>query len=223
MITKTILVLAAATFLANSSMAAPIDGITLSEDGRTAVFSESSGYLTTPPVHEAGTKTLFSNIGTKYPKGEYFCCFGDTISGPDSVVGSQNWAAAQFASADDAIVTEIDVAAEWAGGTNEITINLYADKGGVPGKLLKTFKATGLEGVSTCCAFAVGKDKTGIAIKGGRPYWVALTTGDPDTFAIWVDNSTDQIHGLPLAGNTGTGWLAAGYQIPQLSFGVFGK
>jgi hypothetical protein len=187
-------------FAATAAAAATVNGITLSDDHRTALFAEGSAYFMPPPVHDKATKTIFSNIGVKYPKGEYFCCFGDTVSGPDSIVGSQNWVAAQFASADDTTVTEIDVAAEWADGTNEIDIGLYEDKGGIPGRLLKQFKATGLQGISGCCAFAVGKDKTGIAIKGGRPYWVALTTGAPDTFAVWVDNSTDQIHGIRLPG-----------------------
>jgi hypothetical protein len=223
MIARTLPVLAAAAFVAGAAAAATVDGINLSDDGRTAQFAKGSAYFMPPPVHDRATKTIFSNIGAKYPKGEYFCCFGDTISGVDSVIKSQNWVAAQFASLNDVMVTEIDVAAEWASGTDEIDIGLYEDKDGIPGRLLKRFKATGLQGISGCCALAVGKDTTGIAIKGGRPYWVALTTGHPDTFAVWVDNSTDQIHGLPLAGNTGSGWKAGGYQIPQLSFGVFGK
>ena len=168
-------------------------------------------------------RAIFSNIGVKYPKGEYFCCFGDTISGANSIVGSQSWVAAQFGSLDDATVTEIDVAAEWAAGTNEIEIGLYTDKDGIPDKLLKSFKVTGLQGVSGCCGLAVAKDQKGIAIKGGRSYWVAVTTPASDTFAVWADNSTDQIYGLPVAENSGSGWQNAGYQIPQLSFGVFGR
>jgi hypothetical protein len=217
------LILAFAIFAAGSARAASMDGLTFSDDGRTVMFAQGSGFGMVPPQHDKGTKTIFSNIGVKYPKGEYFCCFGDTISGADSIIGSQSWVAAQFASADDMTLTEIDVAAEYATGTNEIGISLYTDKKGLPDKLLKTFTVTGLQGVSGCCALAVGKDKKGIAITGGRPYWVALTTPASDTFAIWADNSTDQINGLPLSVNTGAGWQIAGYQIPQLSFGVYGK
>jgi len=222
MIEKACLALVAA-LVAGSASAATVDGITLSDDGKTAVFSSSGGNGVAPPQHESGTKTLFSNIGVKYPKGEYFCCFGDTVSGANSVVGSQSWVAAQFGSLDDATVTEIDVAVEWASGTNEIEIGLYTDKDGIPDKLLKNFKVTGLQGVSGCCGLAVAKDKKGIAIKGGRAYWVAVTTPVADTFAVWADNSTDQIYGLPIAENSGSGWQYAGYQIPQLSFGVFGR
>src|ERR1700722_10225976 len=114
MIARTLPVLAAAAFVAGAAAAATVDGINLSDDGRTAQFAKGSAYFMPPPVHDRATKTIFSNIGAKYPKGEYFCCFGDTISGVDSVIKSQNWVAAQFASLNDVMVTEIDVAAEWA-------------------------------------------------------------------------------------------------------------
>ncbi len=204
------------------AQAATFAGVTLSDDGKTAVF-EGSGQYAAPPQHDSGTKVIFSNIGVKYPKGEYFCCFGDTISGSTSIIKAQSWVAAQFAALNDTKVTEIDVAAEWADGTNEIAISLYTDKNGIPGTLLKTFMVTGLQGVSGCCGLAIGKDRNGIAIKGGRPYWIAVTTPASDTFAVWADNSTDQIYGLPVAENSGSGWVYAGYQIPQLSFGVFGQ
>jgi hypothetical protein len=220
---KAIIAFCIAIFAVSGAAAAGLDGITLSDDKRTVLFAPGSGNYIAPPQHDPGTRAIFSNIGVKYPKGEYFCCFGDTISGSTSIIGAQSWVAAQFASPNDVAVTEIDVAAEWADGTNEIDIGLYTDKDGLPGRLLKKFKVTGLQGISGCCGLAVGKDKMGIAIAGGRPYWVAVTTGASDIFAVWADNSTDQIYGLPLAVNSGTGWQVAGYQIPQLSFGVYGQ
>jgi hypothetical protein len=219
---KALIGLGIAALVSFGARAGTIAGVTLSDDGKTAVF-EGSGDYAAAPQHDADTKVIFSNIGVKYPKGEYFCCFGDTISGSQSEVGSQSWVAAQFAALDDTTVTEIDVAAEWAAGTNEIGISLYTDKNGIPDKLLKTFTATGLQGISGCCGLAVAKDDHGIAIKGGRPYWIAVTTPASNTFVVWADNSTDQIYGLPIAENSGSGWAYAGYQIPQLSFGVFGK
>jgi hypothetical protein len=222
MIKQTLLGFGLAAFVFASAQAGTVAGVTLSDDGKTAVF-EGTGHYAEAPQHDKGAKVIFSNIGVKYPKGEYFCCFGDTISGSTSIVGAQSWVAAQFAALDDTLVTEIDVAAEWADGTNEIAISLYTDKNGIPDKLLKTFTVTGLQGVSGCCGLAIGKDAKGIAIKGGQPYWVAVTTPASDTFAVWADNSTDQIYGLPVAENSGAGWVYAGYQIPQLSFGVFGQ
>src|SRR4051812_10013873 len=125
-----------------------VHGLTLDENGRTVSFRPThQGYIA-PVKHEPGTHALFNNIGLKYPKGLYFCCFGLTIAGPTSSVGFQSWIAIKFTPDADALVTEIDAAVEHASGANEVDIVLYADKGGVPGKTLKSFKVTGLEGIS---------------------------------------------------------------------------
>jgi hypothetical protein len=202
-----------------------VHGLTLDENGRTVSFRPTRpGYLA-PVKHEPGARALFNNIGLKYPKGLYFCCFGLTIAGPTSSVGFQSWIAVKFTPAGDALVTEIDAAVEHGSGTNEIDIVLYADKGGVPGKALKSFKVTGLEGISSCCGLAVGKNRTGIAVTGGTPYWVAVITdkGGPDMFGAWVDNTTDEISAGDFAVNSGTGWQSAGSIIPRVAFAVYGK
>src|SRR4029077_5030424 len=89
---------------------------------------------------------------------------------------------------------------------------LYTDQSGLPGKLLTQFKAKGFAGTGSCCGLAVGKDKTGIAVKGGAPYWVAITTDSTatDAFANWPFNTTDQLDPLPSAVNKGSGWQRNG-------------
>src|ERR1700753_3107155 len=72
--------------LCSGALAGTLAGVTLSDDGKTAVFT-GTGHFAEPPQHDKGTKVIFSNIGTKYPKGEYFCCFGDTVSGSTSITG----------------------------------------------------------------------------------------------------------------------------------------
>jgi hypothetical protein len=122
-------------------------------------------------------------------------------------------------------VTEIDAAVEWIEGTDEVDIGLYTDADGVPGTLLKSFKATNLQGNAGCCGFAVGKDKQGIPVTGGTPYWIAVTT-DPDganTFANWMFNSSDQLDAVPSAVNKGSGWVSNGGAVPAASFAVYGK
>jgi hypothetical protein len=202
-----------------------VRGLTLDDNGRTVSFQPThSGYI--PPVkHEPGAHALFSNIGLKYPKGLYFCCFGLTIAGPTSAVGFQSWIATKFTPATDALVTEIDVAVEHASGANEADIVLCADNGGVPGKKLKSFKVTNLEGISSCCGLAVGKDRNGIAVTGGTPYWIAMITdkNGPDMFGAWVDNTTDEISAGDVATNVGSGWATAGSFIPRVAFAVYGK
>jgi opacity protein-like surface antigen len=202
-----------------------VHGLTLDEDGRTVSFRPTHQAYIAPVKHEPGTHPLFNNIGLKYPKGSYFCCVGLTISGPASSVGFQSWIAFKFIPGADALVTEIDAAVEHGSGTNEIDIVLYADQSGVPGEKLKSVRVTGLEGISSCCGLAVGKDRSGIAVTGGTPYWVGVITDKaaPDTFAAWVDNTTDEISAGDFAVNSGTGWQSAGSIIPRAAFAVYGR
>jgi hypothetical protein len=202
-----------------------VHGVTLDEDGRTLSFRPAHRGYIAPVKHDARTHALFDNIGLKYPDGLYFCCFGLTISGPTSDVGFQSWIATRFMPQADALVTEIDVAVEHASGVNEADIVLYADQGGVPGKALKTFKVTDLQGISGCCGLAVGRDRNGIAVKGGTAYWIGVITDKdgPDMFGAWVDNTTDEISAGAFAVNSGSGWQAAGNIIPRVAYAVYGK
>ncbi|HWE06232.1 MAG TPA: hypothetical protein VG274_05955, partial [Rhizomicrobium sp.] len=44
---------------------------------------------------DAGLVTIFSNLAGHYPKGEYWCCEGYNVMGPNSGAGEQ-WMAAAF-------------------------------------------------------------------------------------------------------------------------------
>lgn len=225
MITRTIAVIAAAALAGSASLAGPPHGIMLSKEGRVTSILRGSGIYSPPPTHDVGAKVIFSNIGTKYRKGLYFCCSGATISGPDSDLGFQSWPAMQFTPSADATVAEIDVAIEWVSGTNEVDLDVYTDAGGVPGTLLKTFRATGLQFVGGCCSLAVGKDRSGIPVTGGTPYWIAVTSdaNGSDTFGSWEFNSTNQLDAVPSAVNKGSGWVTNGGAVPAASFAVYGN
>ncbi len=223
MLKKALLVLSVAAVACASTVASAKEGVTLSPDKR-MVFARPSGKYTPSLSHRPGAPAIFSNIGTKYPKGEYFCCEGYTISAAGSVIGSQNWLAAAFTPASSATVTEIDVAVGYVEGTNGITVGLYADAGGVPGTLLKSFKVSGLPTFGDCCALAVAKDKTGVAVTSGTQYWIALTTDskEKNTWDAWNLNTTDQVDTATIAVNTGSGWEPS-EALPGPAFGVYGK
>jgi hypothetical protein len=225
MITRILAVLLGTALAGSIAVADPLHGVILSKNGRVASVTHGSGFYVPPPPHNDGSVPVFSNIGTKYPLGLYFCCSGATVSGPDSEIGFQSWPAMQFTPAADVSVTEIDVAVERITGTDEIDIGLYTDANGVPGTLLKSFTATGLQGNGGCCGFAVGRDKQGIPIAGGTPYWVAVTTdtGATDTFGNWMFNTTDQLDAVPSAVNKGSGWVTNGGAVPAATFAVYGK
>jgi hypothetical protein len=223
MVTRILAAMVGATLAGNVAIAHP--GVILSKNGGITSVTRGSGLYVAPPPHNDGATVIFSNIGTKYPLGLYFCCSGATVSGPTSELGFQSWPAMQFTPSTDISVTEIDAAVEWITGTDEVDLDLYTDSGGVPGTLLKTFKATNLQGNAGCCGFAVGKDKEGISVTAGTPYWVAVTTATngSDTFANWMFNSTDQLDKVPSAVNKGSGWVTNGGAVPAASFAVFGK
>ena len=224
MIARVLVALAAAALAGSTAMAGPVHGIMLSRDGGITSIVRGSGIYMAPPTHD-GAQAIFSNLGTRYPMGLYFCCSGATVSGPDSALGFQSWPAMEFTPSTDATVTELDLAIEWISGTNEVDLGLYTDAGGIPGTLLKTFKASGLQSVGGCCSLAVGKDKEGIPITAGTPYWVAATTARnaPDTFGSWEFNSTDQVDAVPSAVNKGSGWVTNGGAVPAASFAVYGN
>lgn len=205
--------------------AAPPRGISLSKDGTVVRILNGTGIYAAPPHHAKDAKVIFSNIAVKYPLGLYFCCSGATVAGPASALGSQNWTAMQFTPAANATVSEIDVAIQLIEGTNLVDFGLYTDKGGVPGKLLKQFKAKGFAGTGSCCGLAVGKDSKGIAVSAGTPYWVAITsdTKGADVFANWPFNTSDQLDSVPSAVNKGAGWAPDGGAIPAATFAVYGQ
>ncbi len=165
---------------------------------------------------------IFSNIGTAYPKGLYFCCYCDTISGPNAGAGGAFSATMQFISAKDAKVTEIDASVGFVQDTNVVDIVLYDDNGGIPGNVIKSAAATGLGTFGSCCTMAVAKIKANL--KAGTPYWVAAQEDldGQNTWAAWAFNSTDQIDILNAAYNSGSGWTA-GRAVPAPGFQVLGK
>jgi len=226
MIKASILAFALTAFAAGSALAVTVNGVSTSKDGRITSIPQGSAHYTPPPAQQAGANLVFSNVGFKYPNGLYFCCYGNTISGSGSVIGSTNWVAMGFTPAANADLKEIDVGVGWVTGTNKVIVGLYDDNGGVPGNLIKKWSGTGLGNFGSCCQMVVGKAKRGsIQLTAGTPYWVAVTTdgAGSDTWAAWPFNSTDQINAVPLAVNQGGGWSNAGGEIPAPNFAVIGR
>ena len=172
-------------------------------------------------INDAGLVTIFSNLASKYPKGEYWCCEGYNVMGPS--VGEQ-WMAAAFTPSADHTATKIEVAAGWSEGTNGIVISLNSDSSGMPGKALKTWNASGLQNFGTCCMLVVKTDKSGIALSAGKQYWVVLSTNSNElsTVDAWNVDDTDQIDSATLASYTNNQWTV--FQTsPGVAFAVKGS
>ncbi len=224
MIKKALIVLAALA-LTGTAQASGANGASVSKDKRTTTVQHGSATYVpfARPPHKLDT--IFDNIGLKYPKGLYFCCFGDTVSGPNSQIGSTIWVGTQFTPAADAKVKEIDVAVGHVSGVNKVIINLAEDNGGVPGNVLGTWPVTGLGTFGDCCQLATVTGVEHIRLAAGTPYWIFLSTDDSNstTWAAWPFNSTDQTDPMVVAGYDGTSWTNFGAGAPALSFAVLGN
>jgi hypothetical protein len=225
MIRKALVVIAALA-IAGTAQAAGVNGASVSKDKRTTTAQHGSTTLA-PAVVPGGGKmdVIFSNLGFKYPKGYYFCCYGDTISGPNSQIGSTIWVATQFTPAADASVKEIDLGVGWVSGTNKVIINIAEDDGGVPGNVLGSWPATGLGTFGDCCQLATATGIKHVKLTAGTPYWIYVSTddSDSDTWAAWPFNSTDETDPMPVAGYDGTSWTNFGSFPPAMSFAVLGN
>ena len=219
------LVIIAALAVAGTAQAAGVNGASVSKDKRTTTVRQgSTSYAPTAlPPHKMDT--IFSNLGFKYPKGYYFCCYGDTVAGPNSQIGSTVWVGTQFTPAASAKVQEIDVGVGWVSGTNEVIVNLAEDNGGVPGNVIGTWAVSGLGTFGDCCQLATVTGINHVKLTAGTPYWLYLSTDDTnaDTWAAWPFNSTDETDPMPVAGYDGTSWTNFGSFPPALSFAVLGN
>jgi hypothetical protein len=218
---RTLLALALAAVAACPAAAKIIKGVTVKNDGTVSVPKGTGAYVA-PPPHVKGAHVIYSNIARKYPEGLYFCCAGAIVAGPTSALNMQDWAAIQFTPTADATVQEIDVPVQQIAGAATINFGLYADKAGLPGSVLMQFQATGFGLTGSCCNLAVGKNRKGVPVKGGTPYWIALTTDSsaPDALANWPSNSSDIVDLLPTAVNQGSGWQSFSYN--PMAFAVYG-
>jgi hypothetical protein len=214
-----------AVALASTAAYAGMDGISVSQDKRMVIATKPSGKYIAPTFRpKKAPPAIFSNLGVLYPNGEYFCCYGSTISGPTSALGITQYVAVAFTPTTSTSVTEVDAGVGYIEGTNEIDLVLYADDNGVPGTVLKSWKATGLPTFGGCCAVATGTDKKGVPVTAGTQYWVGVVADKDatDVFAAWNFNSTDMIDAVTTAYYNGTSWTAYG-ALPATDIAIYGK
>jgi len=191
-----VLVLAGVAMLA----AAGNHGIVTSSDGRHIIATKPSIHVTPAPDIDAGLTTIAGNL-SKYPNGVFFCCYGLTISGPDSFLGAAYWDAIPFTPTANYTVKALEASVGWGfNGANGVTLSLNEDSGGLPGKALATANLTNLEGYGSCCKLAIAKAPGGIPVSQGTQYWLVVSTssGTAATYDGWAFNSTD-MRAYPLA------------------------
>ncbi len=187
------------------------------------VIPEPALSFTPMPSDVPGQVTIFSNLASKYRKGEYWCCSGYNIMGRDSGAGEQ-WIAAAFIPDADHTVTKIQVGAGWSQGTNGIVISLNKDDHGVPGNALKTWNLSSLPIFGTCCTVLQVSSRTGIPLSGGQQYWVMLSTNDSETDTVdgWNESDADQVDQATLASYSDNQWHVF-QAAPGVAFSVKGS
>jgi hypothetical protein len=172
-------------------------------------------------TRDSGLVTIFSNLAAKYPNGEYWCCSGYNIMGPQQ---GEQWIAAAFTPNANHTVTKIDVAAGWSEGPNGLVVSLNADNKGVPGKTLKTWMVSGLPLFGTCCGLIELSSRKGIPIAAGRQYWVMLSTNDSETDTVdgWNVSDADQVDQATIASYSDNQWHVF-QAAPDVAFAVKGS
>jgi hypothetical protein len=105
-------------------------------------------------------------------------------------------------------------------------VSLNRDKHGVPGKALKSWNASNLPRLGTCCGLVVKTDSSGLPVSAGTQYWVVLSTNsnELDTVDGWNFVDANQVDSATLATYPGTNNKWNAFQAtPGLAFAVKGS
>jgi hypothetical protein len=232
MFSKKTLFPAALVFVGATAIVAAQNDVVLKSTGTTVwgrhakmtLVTEPAPSFTTTNINDPGLITIFNNLAAKYPKGEYWCCEGYNVMGPNSGAGEQ-WMAAAFTPGADHTVTRIAVAVGYSQqGTNGVVLSLNDDNNGAPGAVLKSWNVSGLPRFGTCCTLAVKSDSSGIPVNGGKQYWVVLSTdgSELDTVDGWNVDDADQVDPATVASYTSNKWTVF-QAIPGVAFAVQGS
>ncbi|MGH9500795.1 MAG: hypothetical protein ACRD3L_16760 [Terriglobales bacterium] len=215
-VVRILLVLSVLTLVGIAALAAAgRRGIVASVDGRQTIATHGpSSHIKPWADNDAGLTAIAGNL-SKYPNGVFFCCYGFTISGPNSVIGATYWVGVPFTPSADSMVKKVEVSAAYVTGTNGVTLSVNSDAGGVPGAQLAGGNFTGLEAFGDCCQLVVASGKGGLPVKQGVQYWVVVSTSNAtnDTWDAWAFNSTD-MRLFPMAGYANGVWTAGQNLLP---------
>jgi hypothetical protein len=201
------------------------NGIVTTSDGRHVIATKGpSKFAYAEGGSDAGLITIASNL-SRYPFGVYFCCYGDTIAGPNAGFGHTYWAAQGFTPTANATVTRLKASVGFVTGVNQVVVGLYSDSNGIPGKPLfnKRTKTGSLGNFGSCCVLAIVNDTAGVSVKAGTPYWVVVSTdkNSATTFGAWAFNSTDMRENVNMVAGYVDGKWSSGTGL-QAGFAVLG-
>lgn len=200
------------------------NGIVVSNNGRTVIATHPANRVIPRAQVPSGASLIAGNLST-YPYGVYFCCYGDTISGPDSALGATYWDAIPFTPTANITATEVQASVGYVEGVNGVALSINADNNGVPGAALGSVDVTGLGDFGDCCTLAQANGHSrGVALTGGTQYWfvVSTDTNTQNTFDAWAFNSTDmRDHPFAFYSSSNGGWTATEGILP--GYAIYGR
>jgi len=141
----------------------------------------------------AKADTLYSNLGTG--STIYSCCTGWDISGTGSI-GTSFTTANEFQVTTSGTVSEIDFAVGYVPGFgNSFYLDIDADNGGQPGKVLASFtNLSSSTQFGTCCGLVSVTGISGLNLSTGTNYWLVLgpTSSSSNTYDVfnWSNSAT---------------------------------
>ena len=131
----------------------------------------------------------YNNFG---PADEYTVGSGATISGVNSPVGAFWSQGYQFNSAETGEISLIRIAIGLVAGTNQFTLDLYADNANTLGGLLDSWTVNDEMGSFGSNNPVIEIAASGPTLTAGTNYWLVASVLD-DTWAAWNSNSTGAV------------------------------
>jgi len=181
------------------------------------VGRRTAGDVRTP----AGLQKIYSNIGTKtaaYDKS------GWLILGPNSAFGQEQWIGFPFTPKKNSTATRIKAALGYFdSGANRVTVAIYRDASGVPGKKIVSAEASNLkEWTDPCCDAIKTRPLKATALKAKTQYWVVVRTDEDemDSEGVWHFVWDDADGNLAYSFDGGVTWSRE--RTTASAFGVFG-
>jgi hypothetical protein len=159
------------------------------------------GIAALPLPLKADSVPLFNTFG---PGHSYSCCSGWSESGSGTQVHAI--AAMAFTTSVTSALGTIDVAIGWGGTSNQYTLALMTDKGGVPGSILESWSVTSsfIGGLCSNC-FDTVFAKQHIILQAGVQYWlVPFPSSNFD--GGWQDNIVGSLGMLAESLDGGNTW-----------------
>jgi hypothetical protein len=159
-----------------------------------------------------GSQVIFSNLGPPGPT--YYCCLGWLVTGSGTFYRQVENANA-FTPSQNTYITQIDVAVSHASGTNNMTLELVRDDGGLPGSVLRSWSLANQPPIGTCCALTTIRVGSRTAVLAGRQYWLVAIAGPNslnDTVDGWNFTWNGAQTGPVMSNYDGAGWIQVGYE-----------